>query len=136
MEQNIEKALRSLPRTGASPEFTSAVVSRLDEPAERKPIRALAAACAAAVLISALAGGQYVQMRRDEARLENLRVEQKRIASELEELKRITSAYEPLLYVGRTEEVDLYVDLRETAGRSSASNSHIRPASTKMTTDF
>jgi triosephosphate isomerase len=111
-------------------------MARLELPSVRKPMRAVAAASIAAGLIAVLAGGQYFQMRRDEARLEALRAEQKKIASELEELKKITSAYEPVLYVGGTDDIDLYVDLRETKGQRTGGNNQILSASTNMTTDF
>lgn len=135
MEQDIEKALRSLQRNAASPDFTASVISRLEPPARRQPVRIWAAAAIAALLITAAAGGQFVQQRREEARLEALRAEQKRLASELEELKKITSAYEPFLYVGTTEEADFYVDLRES-DQARIANRDIRQTSQNVTTDF
>lgn len=136
MEQNPGKLLRSLPRNSASPDFNMALLERLAaEPAPRRRSPGLMAASVAALLITALAGGQYFQMRRDEARLESLKAEQQRIALELEELKKITSAYEPVLYVGGTEEIDLYVDLRDT-NRPGADVNGVRPASARIVTDF
>jgi hypothetical protein len=136
MKQDIEKLLKSLPRNAASHDFTASVISRLEPPVKReRPIRSFAAAGIAALLISAAAGGQYLQERREEARLESLRAEQQRLASELEELKKITDVYEPVLYVGGTEEADIYVDLREPADLNRG-NRDVRQTSGQITTDF
>lgn len=135
MEQDVEKALRSLHRNAASRDFTASVISRLEGPARRQPLRTWAAAVIAALLITAAAGGQFLQQRREEARLEALRAEQKQLASELDELKKITSEYEPVLYVGTTDEADFYVDLRE-GGETRIANRDVRQTSANATTDF
>lgn len=135
MEQNPGKLLRSLPRTSASPDFNIALHERLAIEEAPRRSSGLLAACLAAMLITALAGGQYVQTRRAEARLEALRAEQQRIAIELEQLKELTAAYEPVLFVGETEEIELYVDLRDSE-RTRSNARGIQPASTQIVTDF
>ena len=135
MEQNTGKLLRSLPRTSASPDFNIALLERLAIQEAPRRNSGLVAACLAGLLITALAGGQYLQTRRAEARLEALKTEQQRIATELEQLKQLTAAYEPVLFVGGTEEIELYVDLRESE-RSRSNAGGIQPASTQIVTDF
>lgn len=96
--EDLRRALGSLPRVGASSDFTARVLSRLDA---RRARRRRELRRAAAALLAALAGAGLLRElgeRRDQQRrqrLEALRVESRELEAELEALRSLTVGVEP-----------------------------------------
>ncbi|HVR95896.1 MAG TPA: hypothetical protein VMW27_04730 [Thermoanaerobaculia bacterium] len=123
-DQHLDQLLRELPRERASEGFTARALRRLDEPARRAParVRWAIATAAAALLISLLSVGAWLEWREQrqtaellqdamEARqlLDELRAEHGRLSRDLRRLD--NSGAPEVLYLGGDETMDVVVDL-------------------------
>jgi hypothetical protein len=107
-DTQIAESLRRLPRTNASPSFTSDVLRTVrQERAERRPARlswrTAAAFAMAACLVIII--GQIALLRHDrQERMAALRAEQRQLAAELQDVKRGVPATEPPVVVLENDE--------------------------------
>lgn len=117
-DDDLNRALRELPREAASSGFTRRVLARLDEaprPIWRRPLvlAPMAAALVATLLTWSLTGHRKQERR---ARLAELRQEQQQLAAELAALKDQADSRE-VLYLGGDEGIDIVMDLARLAER-------------------
>lgn len=134
-ERDLDRALRSLPRTRARPGFTGEVLDRLEGPARfrarsipwtRLALAAGAAAIAVfAVVLSTRDGDRTSPERR---MLDELRAEHASIAREID-LLRAGPSFDPVLYLGGDDSVAYVVEL-DSLARLAA-----RPASVPASED-
>lgn len=134
-ERDLDRALRSLPRTRARPGFTRDVLDRLDHPAtvSTPPIRwsrfALAVGAAAAAVIAVVLVTRDAHETSPERRLlDELQAEHASIAREIDRL-RVEPSFDPVLYLGGDDTVAYVVEL-DSLARLAA-----RPASVPASGD-
>ncbi len=127
----LERALRALPREGASTDFTDRVLRGLATrgPARRPALRwSLAAAATALVLLAGLLG--LSQRQREQGalatRAQQLREEHRQLQDELTALRQVVDENPSVIYLGGNESVDLVFDLAPVASRPEAGRA--RPA--------
>lgn len=131
-DDRVVRLLRGLPREEASPSFTAAVLRRLEaRPARPGPVRRLALAASAAVVLAAGVFGvdRYFEKRTEErqrrealARLETLESEKQALEREIRSLRRIARDARPVVYLGSTPELDVVVDLNRLASRGETAS--------------
>ena len=122
----LHDALRSLPRSAASPHFTTRLMARTREVSRANPLRRPAYAIALTVMAAITATTHFVlEERRERTRLELL-AEQQQLVHELAELKALASESSGVVYLGGNDEVDLLLDLGTTA------NAQARPAGASL----
>ncbi len=129
-DDQLETALKSLPREQAGLGFTAGVLRRIDQPSLRflPAYRAFrssrigagvfnrhainATIIVAAVLVLALGLG-WREMRQHQAaeHLQVLLAEKQELEAELESLRRLTARARPVVYLGGNDEIDLVLDL-------------------------
>ena len=110
--------LRESGSTGATPQFTQAVMSRLATRRMTRRRRQLVSALVTTAVLILAAGVLFDYMPRTESAVVDLRNETRRLRQEYSELERDleslrASAREtaPVLYLGGDDEVDLVLDL-------------------------
>ncbi len=119
MDDQLTRALRSLPRDQARPGFAEAVRRRLEERNHRRsfavaPLRlAVAAACLLLLVLGAREWRHHHQRQQTAARLAALESESRILAAELESLRRQLTMAEPVVYLGGNNDLDLVLDLAQ-----------------------
>jgi hypothetical protein len=122
-EDQLSKALRSLPRQRASSDFRAAVLRRLDEETTPRPSRrpllvAVATGVAVAVTVGVVEVGQVRRERLAETqRVEALRQEYQALERDLDDLRRVAAEARPVLGI-EGDDADFFVDLRSLAAAS------------------
>lgn len=129
-DEEVAELLRSLPAARPSPDFTTAVLERLDG---RRPVRwwrepALLAVAVAGLLL--LLAGLFVlrspardaaqppaELAASRERVDRLRAEYERLEQELEELRLLSAESQPVIGVAGDDGVEYLFDLREVASR-------------------
>ena len=110
--------LRDLPRIGARPGFTRAVLTRLERPAHRSSLPRYAIAFAATLIVAVLA----VEGHRSRQNREAMHQDLLELRQELQMLERtLPPVDDGIVLVGGSESVDYVIDLRpERAGAAPA----------------
>jgi len=114
-DERLDELLKSLPREGASDDFTARVLERIEQPRPRFAQQNRWLAAAAVIFIVVLGGitaGRMIEQKREEERLAAVRAAQAEIARELREVKRLSEQVDPVVYLGSGENVDYLVDFR------------------------
>ncbi len=113
-EEELQRALASLPRQEVSADFTAAVLGRIAE-RPRARARAWRLATAAAILLALLVGGREAWYRREHQqeveRFAALQAEYEALQNEVRRLRRLAVSARPVVVLGGDSEVDLMVDL-------------------------
>ena len=112
-DQELTRLLRALPRTNASPHFTSDVLRavRAERPEERRPAFGWRAAAAFAMALCLFFAAQVTltsHARRQ--RLESLRAQQTSIEADLEAVKKLAGGYEPVVVFEHNDGTRVVVD--------------------------
>ena len=111
-DTQLTELLRALPRTNASPQFSSdvmrAVRNAAPEPRPAFTWRVAAAFAMALCLVLVIQAGLVQHAKDKQARLEAMRAEQHRIESELAAVKQQT--YEPVVVLEHTDGTRVVVD--------------------------
>ena len=128
-DEDLGRLIQKLPRAEPSFDFTTRVLSRLENRSRRSRRRAGSAIVWAGAVLSLgvlgvfLSQG-YVRERyersRAAARVRELRDEYRDLQTELEKLRTLTRELEPVLDLGGTKDVDFVFDLRELARKEAA----------------
>lgn len=105
--------MRALPRTSASPGFTSDVLRRVRSERQPAPVPFLWRMAAAFALAACLVGVVHVTVLHyaQRQRVAALRAEQQRIEADLAEVKKIASESEPVLVLEDTRGTRVIMDL-------------------------
>ena len=115
--------MRSLPRTNASPDFTSGVLRKVHaaEVPRRTPL--VWRMTAAAVILFCLTFVTHIAVERQ--KLATLRAEQQRLQADLQAVKKIANDAPPVVVLENDNGTRVIIDLEESR------NSAIQPASLK-----
>ncbi len=113
--------LGHLPRADASPEFTAAVLDRVRQSRQTRPLPRLGTIAAGAlVVISSAAGGMWWSRRAapeppplSTERIDELRLEYRELSDELESLRRLAEDSQPFVPVSVSPETQILFDLRD-----------------------
>ena len=113
-DEELQRALASLPRQEVSADFTAVVLGRISErPSARR--RTWHLATAAAILLALLVGGREAWYRRERQqeveRFVALQAEYVALQAEVRRLRSLTESARPVVVLGGDSEVDLMVDL-------------------------
>ena len=97
---DLGEVLRRLPRTTASPRYTSNVIRRLHDTPPRRLVWRMAPAVAMMMML--VAGLYAASVRRERQRIQTLRGERQQIVSELQRVKAIApTSVSVLLSIGK-----------------------------------
>lgn len=119
MNDRLDEMIRRAPRTGASSEFTTRVMTRVRDDATRRPLPSWRPALAVAALaIVAVLSGVSWEKHQEAQRLEAIRAEARQIEAELEALKK-QSAQASEVYLGGDGNKEYVLDLRDLTAPSS-----------------
>ncbi len=122
----LSDLLRSLPREAASIAFTARTVARCGRPRRSSSLRSAFAVLLSAIVL--LAGGIGMRRHQEQARLRQLRAEQRQIRIELDELKALSTERDPQVFVGSSGPYDFVVGVKQrsrSAGQPRPVSLHI-----------
>lgn len=113
-DTQLASSLRSLPRTTASPAFTSEVLRKARTTAAAPRANAFvwrmaAGVAMAACLIAVISLGSMQYAHKQD--VAQLRVEQQKLQAELQEVKQIASEPEPVVVFENDQGTQVYIDL-------------------------